>query len=158
MKPSFILLLLLLSGSVKGGDWHSGLRAGYNYSNVQSLEFGYQYFKGWGTHVPEGLMGPFITIGKSLNNKNTFVIPKVGFEYDNGIYGARVSLVSFTDFRSYKVVALPEIGLGLAGLMTVFVGYNFSIGKKDIYEPKGLNVSINIIAPASWIFIKKSKK
>lgn len=79
-----------------------------------------------------GLAG--VKLGTEFNfTPSKFMIaPKIGFEFDIAIFGARMNIIDYTDFTYHDFKFTPEIGLSFLGLVDVFYGYNYSISEKRI--------------------------
>ncbi len=79
-----------------------------------------------------GLVGAKLGTEFNFTPSKFMIAPKIGFEYDFSLFGARLNIIDYTNFTYHDIKFTPEIGLSLLGFVDIFYGYNFSISEKRI--------------------------
>lgn len=109
----------------------TGLKAVYNHSRYRQVELGVfrQKVLTYSSGERMEIFGPFLTGGLAIDprGENVFAAPRVGCEYHLLGFGVRASVLHLTDFSRYTTYLTPEIGISLAGKMSVVYGFNFRI-------------------------------
>lgn len=119
---------------------HFIFSAGLSYQKQLVGEVGviYGFSARGGSCNPGGLGGIKIATEFNFNNKDFFIGPKICAELDVLIFGARLSLIDYTDFTYHDLKLTPEIGLSLSGMVNLFYGHNYSLTDKRLQ-----NISTN---------------
>lgn len=123
--------------------------AGASYQKQFTGELGVTYFSDVedGPCTPRIVMGPKVASEFNFRFNNQFTLgPKISYEADFTIIGARVNLIDYTNFKENDICFTPEIGLTLMGYVNLFYGYNIPLSsdKTNIPGTNRITLTINI--------------
>lgn len=102
----------------------NAIKIGFQTRNQLLFEFG--VFKMYTTeyYMRAFNFGPSISLGIPVDSKS-YAIPKAGIELHFLFFGAKTSVVHYTNFRKSQFVFLPEVGISIFGSICVMYGHNF---------------------------------
>lgn len=127
-----------------GNSWIWGPSIGYQYQNGNFLKL-----SGWGLFAPNEYQYIKIDAGANLTwmMDRTTVVPEVGLTYylsDRGIW-------PFVKGEITPYSATPKVGVSLASLVDIGVGYGFNINQKsDFKKIDGLTFSVGLNLPLNF--------
>lgn len=123
----FILLTLQSFGQVKEYERGQGIKFTYTYSGLNTIDVGFG--RGKLKTIEEmigarGFYGSFINVGYGFRDNQSLLTTKASFEFATMIFGTRMNLINYTEFKSNQISFLPEIGLSYSGTFSIMYGYN----------------------------------
>jgi hypothetical protein len=83
--------------------------------------------------------GPYAVVDVFIDDSNTLVAPKVGYEFTAGVFGAALDVSYFIDHnyndegstrRAWAVT--PKVGLSILGFANLYYGYQIPLSETEI--------------------------
>jgi len=94
----------------------------------------------------------------NLNFKHELWAPKFSSEIDLGFICIRANIENYMQNRTSKIYGTPDIGLTLAGFITVCCGYNEPLFNAGFQEIKRIRISASLMLPFKLSGSSKYKK
>ncbi|WP_294348008.1 hypothetical protein [Sphingobacterium sp.] len=139
-----VFILLALIGRVRAQDYLIGPTLSYQFQKGSIIKSGaYFAFPLVGDHI----LRADATANFTWTQKKFAVIPEAAITY----YPQTYVLTPFlrTELSPYTIT--PKVGLSLATLLDIDLGYGFSINDKKDYNPiKGFAVSLRFSIPLNY--------
>jgi hypothetical protein len=99
----------------------------YNYCGLNTIDIGLG--RGKMKRMEEmigasGFYGGFVNVGYGFQDNESLLTTKATFEFATIIFGTRMNLINYTEFKSNQFSFLPEIGFSYSGIFAIMYGYN----------------------------------
>lgn len=91
--------------------------------------------------------GPFATIGAGCREGSSYWAGHLGYEYYNMFFGIKSSFIMNTDFHGSSFSFFPELGLTMAGAMSLMYGYQFNIYSNDSLAFQSHRIALSFTLP-----------
>ena len=125
------LLTLYSFGQVNEFKRGQGFKLTYTYSRLNTIDVGVG--RGKMKTMEEmigarGFYGGFVNVGYGFRDKESLLTTKASFELATMIFGARMNVINYTEFKSNQFLFLPEFGFSYSGIASVMYGYTVFLG------------------------------
>jgi hypothetical protein len=101
---------------------------------------------GGGPCNPPIAVGPKFSSEFNFISRQFFIGPKISYEADFILFGARLNIIDYTDFKQNDFRFTPEIGLTIIGFIDLFYGYNIPLSstRLDYIGTNRITLTINL--------------
>jgi hypothetical protein len=98
-----------------------------NHKLFGELNLMYLHAEGGPCSLP-AMWGPRIGVESNFDSKNWVYAPKIGYEFDVLLLSVRANVLRYKSTENVDIRLLSEVGLTLAGVLSVNYGYSVPIG------------------------------
>ncbi len=129
---SFLLFIFIGNCNVAYSQ-EFGFSGGVSYEKQFLGESGLLYGTAlYGPCTPIGYAGTKLSTEFNFNSNRFLLGPKLSCEFDFALFGARLSVIDYTDFKLHDLRFSPEVGLTCLGVFGLYYGWNIPLTSERI--------------------------
>jgi len=89
----------------------------------------------------------------NFNFRHFIIGPKFSYEYNLSLCGFKGSFIYYSDFKDKDLRVLPEIGVGIYGVIMLYYGYAIPLQKFEFGAIGRNSLSLTVNVPLFWTLV-----